>query len=220
MTKASKFSAWQEANQTRREILISDYLIYLRKTRVRCAFVTDLAALVAKHIEESEGAPCNQSTLLRNPRYKAQLLSYMVRSRSPGSDGIDPSSISDPGAKALLITGKLEASNLRRELDRVNAYVGHLEMQVEEYRVAGKPRVDLPKHSAEASLQISDYELKFVRTCQVLRTLLDYLQVAVEVDAAQRQILDRSKRRNNVIVGAELAQAFFEWLASNQGSRS
>lgn len=220
MTKPSKFAAWQEANQTRRELLISEYLRYLRKTRVRCEFVTDLATLVAKHIEESEGAPCNRSTLLRNARYKAQLLSYMVRNRLPGSDGIDPNGIADPSARALITTGKLETSNLRRELERVNAYVGHLETQVEDYRLAGKPRVDLPKHSGGASPQISDYELKFVRTCQVVRTLLDHLQVAVEVDTAQRQILDRSKRRNNVIVGAELAGPFFDWLASNQGPRS
>ncbi len=221
MTKPSRFAAWQETNQARRESVIAEYLEYLHTTRVRVKFVTDLANLVAKHIAKEEGAECNRSTLLRNPRYKAQLLSYMARNLAPGTKGIDPKSIVDPAAKALLTTSKLETGNLKRELERLNIYIKSLEEQLEEHRQTGKPLLRGPHPSKlEVSGELPEYQVKFVRTCQALRSLLDYMQITLEVDTRSQQVLDKAKRRNNVIVDKDLAGPFFEWLASNGGKQA
>ncbi len=217
MKSVSRFAAWQEAGQARRESVIAEYLDYLDTTRVRVKFVTDLADLVAKHIARIEGGECNKSTLLRNPRYKSQLLSYMAEHLESGSRALDARNITDPSAKALLTTSKLEAGNLRRELERLNIYIRSLEEQLEQHQKGGAPKLTSPRSKSLASPKLSDYQFQFVRTCQAMRTLLGHLQVTLEADTHSQQILDRSKRRDNVVVDAELAGPFFEWLASQGG---
>lgn len=212
----SKFSAWQEANQIRRESIVSEYLDFLGKTRVKVRHPTDLADLVAKHISQVEGKPCNKSTLLRNVRYKAKLLSYQARSLS-GIKSVSSRSVTDVTAKALVTNAELECGNLRRELERLKIYTSTLEKQLD--HLQGQGRIlpeDVP--SDETPTQLSEYEFRFIRTCQALRSLLSHLNLIVQVDPDNRRILDISKRRNNVIVGEEVAGPFFDWLKIQGGA--
>lgn len=219
MSKISKFAAWQEANQLRREKLIAEYLAYLDKTRVRVRNTTDLADLVARHLEQTEGKPCNKSTLLRNVRYKAKLLSYQaVRGGQEGRKK-DRHRIDDPVANAMVTTAKLEAGNLKREVERLRIYIDSLETQIEELTQGGGRR-QAQWHVTDTSqdeVATSDYEFKFIRTCQALRSLLSQFNVFCELDTNNAQILDRSKRRNNVLVDKELAGPFVEWINSIGG---
>lgn len=216
MKRPSNFADWQEANQVRREALIDEYLQYLDKTRVRVRNPTDLADLVARHIEQVEGAPCNKSTLMRNVRYKSKILTYQARHLETGSRSLHSREIADPSANALVTTAKLEAGNLRREVERLNIYINSLEEQLEQYQQKGRRRLSEPAahKAAPGANRISDYEFKFVRTCQALRALVSHMNLVLEVDTKAQQILDRSKRRNNVIVDNEIAGPFIEWLAS------
>lgn len=212
MTKKSTFAAWQEAKQVKREKIIDDYLKVLGKTRIKVRNPTALAELVASHISQVEGEPCNRATLLRNDRYKAKLLSYHANSLGPGLKALNPRVVTDPTAKALITTAQLETGNLKRELERLNIYVTSLEEQLDE---AQTKRPELAHVGAECSSpQMSDFEFRYIRTCQALHSLLDYLDVFLQVDTKGQCILDASKRRNNVIVDRALAGPFFDWLAS------
>lgn len=214
MKNPSRFAAWQEANQARREVIIDEYLQYLDKTRVKVRNATDLADLVARHIAQVEGAPCNKATLMRNVRYKAKILTYQAQHLEPGVRTLEQQSMLDPGSKAVLATSRLEAGNLRREIDRLNVYIKSLERQLENTSSRGGRQVsETDSYGAVVdTAQISDYELKFICTCQALRALLSHLNLVLEVNTVSKQILDRSKRRDNVIVDKEIAGAFIEWL--------
>ncbi|MFL9905873.1 hypothetical protein [Paraburkholderia sp. RL17-337-BIB-A] len=217
MTKPSRFAVWQEANQTRREAIIDEYLLYLGKTRVKVRNATDLADLTARHIAQVEGAPCNKSTLMRNVRYKSKILTYQKQHLDTGSRLRVGRAITDPGAEALLVTKKLEAGNLKREVERLNIYIESLEEQVEQFKE--RKGLQSPERLTGESLPpgqtaMSDYEFKFVRTCQALRAVLSHMSLTLEVDSSAQRILDRSKRRNNVVVDKELAGSFVEWLNS------
>jgi len=211
----SSFSAWQEENQVRRESIVSQYLDFLGKTRVKVRHPTHLAELVAKHISQVEGKPCNKSTLLRNVRYKAKLLSYQARSVS-GVKSLVSRSDSDVTANALVTNAELECGNLRRELERLKIYTSTLEEQLDHLQGQGQI---LPKAmlADETASQLSEGEFRFIRTCQALRSLLSHLNLIVQVDPDNRRILDMSKRRNNVIVDEEVAGPFCDWLKTQGG---
>jgi hypothetical protein len=207
----SRFAPWQEANQVRREEVIDEYLAYLSRTRVRVRNVTDLADLVARHISQTEEKPCSKSTLLRNLRYKAKLLSHQARHLDAGVKKLDARAVTDPISRALLTSSQLEAGNLKRELDRLNIYVKFLENQQDQLQCQTRQRSACPNdHELN---QLTDYEFQFIRTCQALRTLLSHLNVILEVDPRMQCIRDKSKRRDNIIVDKDVAGPFFEWLA-------
>lgn len=220
MKKRSRFAPWQEANQQRREVLIDDYLRYLRTSRLRPRNATDLADLVAKYIEAEEGAPCDKSTLLRNSRYRAKILPYYAQHFGADSRTQARHRLTDPASTALLTTKKLEASNLKREVERQNIYIRSLEEDLDKTQRRDPLRPPEPlalESSQTGASEISDFEFKFLRTCQALRALLSHMNVVLEVDTRAQQILDKSKRRNNVIVDKEIAGPFIEWLTSMPG---
>lgn len=214
MTRAAnRFAAWQEAKQVSRERIIDSYLTYLAKTKVKVRNPTYLADLVAKHITQVEGKSCNKATLLRNVRYKAKLLSFQAQSMAPGVKALGTRSLADPTARALITSSQLESGNLRRELERLKIYVTSLEKQVDDFKSQGR-QLPQPSKSADAPMQMPNFELRFVRTCQALRSLISHLNLIIELDTKGQRILDRSKRRNNVIVEPEVAGPFFEWLVA------
>lgn len=216
-TSENKFSAWQEANQVRREAILSVYLAFLAKTRVKVRNSTDLADLVARHISDVEGKPCNKSTLLRNIRYKAKILSYQAKNQNPGVKTLNSRDVSDPRAQALIASAQLECGNLRRELERLNAYTRSLEEEMDRLQSAGRMLPNLPVVASERTDRLAELEFQFVRTCQALRLLLDSFKSIVQLDPSGRRILDMSKRRNNVIVDQEMAAPFFDWLNQQGG---
>lgn len=217
MTKnKNPFGNWQESTQSGRELIIDNFLTYLKSTRIRAEHLTALADLVARHISTVEGKPCATSTLLRNLRYKTKLLTHQAEQKAPGAKALDTRSVKDPTARALMASSQLEAGNLGRELDRLRIYTASLENEVDQLR--SKQNGALPSPCADPSgsgaARISDAELNFIRTCQALRSVVSHLNVVLELDTSERRILDRSKRRDNVIVSKEMAGPFFDWLAT------
>lgn len=220
MTKKdrSKFSAWQEAKQAKRETIIDEFLNSLTKSRVKVSLPTYLADLIAKHIAQVEGKPCNKSTLLRNNRYKAKILSYLAKSLAPGAKALNSRSVTDPTAKALITSAQLEGGNLKRESERLKIYVKSLEEQVDRLQSQGRP-LPIASITNESCTGSSDFEYRFIRTCQTLRSLIGHLNLIVHIDPCSQRILDASKRRDNVIVGKDVAGPFFDWLAAQGGSK-
>lgn len=219
---ANRFSKWQEANQTRREKIIEQYLVYLGKTRVVVRNVTDLADLIARHIAQVEGRPCNKATLLRNLRYKSRLLSFQARSSVSAKPGADGHTVSDAIGRVAVLKSQLEAANLRRELERLKIYSKTLEEQLDRLHYAGnvlENDVISLRENSPTNVEARS-EVMFIRTCQALRAILSHFSTIVEVNPASHCILDRSRRRNNVIVDEEIAGPFFEWLNRCQGMQS
>jgi len=211
MKKSNTFARWQEASQVGREQVIDEFLKYLRKTRVRTPHPTALADLVARHVASVQGKPCATSTLMRNLRYKTKILSHHAKQESGAGMTPTPNAVSaDPTARASVARAELAEGNARRELQRLQVYTSNLEQELDKVRraspeIANSARVESP-------VGVSDAEFKFVRTCQVVRALVSHFELVVEVDMHARKILDKSRRRNNVIVDSDLANPFFEWL--------
>jgi hypothetical protein len=211
----NRFEVYQNQKQASRELLIRDFLVYLKSSRTRHPHVTALADFVAKHIAIKEGKPCNRATLLRNPRYKSMLLSHMADSLASGSKKLVLKDITDPKAQALALTFQLDASNLKRDNDRLSAYVAQLEGAISD---SGK-RVPVLESNMADSYQEKLYEsqIQFALACQALQMVIRHLNSVVSIDMNSRQIIDLTKRVNNVIVNAEMAAGFFDWLDANRG---
>lgn len=211
----NRFEAYQTLKQQSRVTLISEFLTYLKTSRVRHQYVTDLAEMVAKHITEREGKPCNRATILRNPRYKAMLLSYMAENLAAGTKNLKVKDITDPKTQALMLTTQVDVSNLKNENERLRAYIAHLESQ--EIKPSGMISAPQNVPSDYSQFEFEKEQIRFARVCQSLQRLIRYLNSVVSVDMNSRQIVDMSKSRNNVIVDSETAAGFFEWLEANKG---
>ncbi len=205
------FEGYQEAKQERRETLIAEYLTHLGATRVKFPHVTALADMVAMHIANLEQRPCNKATLLRNRRYKSLLLTFMAARMAGGTNGLKLKDVTDEAAKALVATAQLETSNLRRDVQRLRAYVSQLEKK----QTSPLPADD--KTSDELRKTLHVIQLKYTRACQALHALLQHSKNTLSVDMERMQIIDMARLRNNVVVDAEIAGPFFEWLASLPG---
>lgn len=217
MPRASKnintFSEYQEEKQARRESLIRAYLIMAQKSRVRFKFVTDLAKFVAIHVTQVEGSNCNTATLLRNPRYKSLLLSYLADEMRPGVKNLVLDPLDSPASKALLTQLQLENRNVVNENARLKAHVAALKDDV--------PTARFQQHSQNAAISsLQNSESNFVLTCQVLLRLLEYFSDLdlVRIDAESSNLLDKSKKTHNVIADARLTAPFMIWLKANRTS--
>lgn len=208
MAKArNTFEGYQQAKQKRREQLMVEYLEQLKTSRVKFQHVTGLAEMVATHISHQEQKPCNRATLLRNNRYKALLLTFMAAHLGGGTKNLKLKDVVDEKAKSLVVTSQLEASNLRREVDRLKVYVAHLEKQ--------PATLPSPVADGRAQQEVRDVQLKLTRTCQALFAVLRHFDKMVSVDMEREVVLDMSRLRNNVLVDATLAAPFVEWLRLN-----
>jgi hypothetical protein len=209
------FEGYQEAKQERREKLIVEYLEHLKTSRVKFQHVTGLAEMVATHITLQEQAqkPCNRATLLRNKRYKALLLTFMAAHLGGGTKNLKLKDVADEKAKSLVVTAQLEASNLRREVDRLKVYVAHLEKQQ-----SGQPAIGAAQVNDEMAQQaLHNARLDLTRTCQALFAVLRHFERSVSVDMERGRVIDMSRLRDNVLVDEPLAAPFIEWLRLNRG---
>jgi len=205
------FLAWPVAKQERREALVRQFLAYLKKKRMRCEYITDLADLVATHITEQEGKNCNRATLLRNKRYKVLLLSYMAMTLGDGTAAIDRSSIKDPKASALIAETELGAENLRREVNRLRAYIAELEAGKSDAGKQAEPAAKLPLATGRDALWA-----KYIVTCQALLAVLKHFDGLLVTSHDARRIIDASSRPPKVVVDEKLAEPFFEWMHLNR----
>lgn len=210
----NRFEKFQTLKQEGRKVLILEFLKYLKTSRVRHQYVTELAEMVAKHITEREGKPCNKATLLRNPQYKSMLLSYMAENLAAGTRNLKAKSIDDPKTQALVMTVQLEVSNLKRDNERLRSYVTHLEANV----VKTDNQISTMAHSApnDHKMELEQAQIRFAHACQALQLVIRHLDPVVSVDVSAKKIIDMTKSRNNVIVDSEIAVDFFEWLEANK----
>lgn len=206
------FEAFQEGKQIRREGLIRTYLEMLMKSRVKFAYLTGLAHMVAQYIAENENGHCNKATLLRNNRYKALLLNYMAIRLAGGTKSVNLRGIMPEQAKALLVSSQLDASNYKREAERLRSHIVLLESEAE------NPKLSFLNNRVEGDLsgKPDNTHLNYVRTCQALYAILQKMENIFSIDVEKRCILDQTRMRNNVIVAADIATPFFEWLEANR----
>ncbi len=211
MTKGrNTFEGYQTAKQDRRVQLIVQYLEQLKTSRVKFKHVTGLAEMVATHITHQEQKPCNKATFLRNNRYKALLLTFMAAHLGGGTKNLKLRDVGDEKAKALVTTAQLEASNLKREVERLRAYIAYLEKNQ-----GPAPAGPVAADSEQMREALHDVQMKYTRTCQALYALLRHYDTTLSVDPDRQQILDMAKRRNNVVVDTATAAPFFDWLRLN-----
>lgn len=211
MTGKNPFAGWQQAKQEKREALVRQFLTYLKKKKVRCKYITDLADMVATHITEQEGKRCVRSTLLRSDRYKVLLLSYMAQQLSVGTDAIARSSIKDPQANALVLTAELGSENLRREISRLKAYIAELESSKPSGRATATATPEA--HTGDS---VDVIQAKYVATCQALLTVLKHFEGLLRSDSDAHRIVDVSSRPPKVVIDDRLAAPFFEWMHLNR----
>lgn len=199
--KKNPFSGYQQDKVASRTAVIEAHLLELGKRRTQFKYITDLAATLADKVGEIEGVPCNKATLLRNATYKAKLLRYMA----------DHCGATDPLAKAEAnaMTSELAADNLRRENERLKAYIRTLERRMD--MQGGVVAVQAQPAAGEGQL-VTDHAL----TCKALATVLTELNsiLAIGEDGA---ILDLSRiKSRQVMVDAKTAEPFFRWWTANQ----
>lgn len=163
--------------------------------------------MVAIHIGQVEGNECNLATLLRNPRYKALLLSYMANERELGAKNFVAKPSDDSGTQVVVTQLQLANRNLSNENQRLKRHVAALGEQV------GQATLRVP---VKGPTNFSKMEANFVLTCQSLLRVLESLRDFVSVDASTKRILDASKRTDNVIADERIASPFVDWLQANQ----
>lgn len=209
------FAKYQTDKVASRENTITRYLGTLRRTRGKYQYVTDLAKAVAEQIELAEKKPCSPSTLLRNNRYKALLLNFMAS--QSGTDYLSSSSVTDPMAKLLLNAAELEAGNLKRENERLHSYVTSLEKRLDVHNKM--PTMLVPNaENYSAKENLDALSTNYALVCKSLWLVLDHFKGVVTADADGQRIIDlAAPRRTNVIVDANTAAPFFDWLQLNKG---
>lgn len=205
------FKGFQDEKQRRREKLIRDYLTALKNTRATFKFKTDLAKHVAAYVASEENGKCAPGTLLRNVRYEPLLQKYMTGSRASGCGSLSAGLATESETNALLMEQTLTISNLRRELERLSTYCGKLETKLGEKNVGGAC-LDQEDVIIDDTSSGTDYKYQFVKTCQALRLVLDYIPNQFEIEPTEGFLKDKViKRGNNVVVQAENMRPYNEW---------
>lgn len=204
---ANPFKNYQTRIVTEREHIINRYLTSLRRTRAKFEFVTDLAKAVADQVRLAEGKPCSFTTLLRNKRYKALLLNFMAM-----RSGTDAVQVTEPVAQAVIHTVELELGNVKRENDRLRAYIADLESRLEER----SPSPTSPSRPLENVEDISRLSNEKALACKALWLVLEHFKELVSIDTDRGCIIDlAASQRKNVIVEPEIAQVFLDWVREN-----
>lgn len=198
--KKNPFAGYQQDKVASRTAVIEAHLLELSKNRTQFKYITDLAAAVADKVGSVEGVPCNKATLLRNVTYKAKLLRYMA----DNCGAVD----SLAKAEANAMTSELEAGNLRRENERLKAYIRTLERRMD----AQGRDVKAPALTAASDGQLlQDYAL----TCKALATVLtEFNEILMMAEDGAILDLARVKGRQ-VLVDAKTAEPFVRWWKVN-----
>lgn len=132
-----------------------------------------------------------------------------------GTKRIAVKDIADPKAQALTLTLQVETSNLKRDNDRLRLYVAQLESAV---ACTDKQVLALTASTPDAlQRELDQAQIRYARACQSLQLVIKHLNSVVSVDMNSRQIVDLTKRVNNVIVNSDIASGFFDWLDANRG---
>jgi hypothetical protein len=167
MDGANSFLAYQRASVENRKSVMMHHLNALKKNRATFEYLTDLAKNVAKQISLVQERPCSYTTLLRNVEYKVLLLEFMLVRHCAGA-----LKVSEPWAQTRIHTLELDLGNSRRENERLQAYISHLEG-------AGGANQELISESRSSD----EHEADFVRmsnekalVCKGLLLVLEHFQ--------------------------------------------
>lgn len=204
---ANPFKDYQNNVVEERVKIVVRYLTSLRKTRAKFEYITDLAKAVAEQVGLTEGKPCSFTTLLRNARYKALLLNFMAMRL--GNEAIK---VSEPGVQAFIQTLELELGNVKRDNTRLRAYVAELEARIDS-RPGPLPNPIQTKDRDALNELSNDKAL----ACKAMWLLLDHFKGLVSVDTDRNCIIDlaAASERKNIVVEAEIAYVFIDWLKAN-----
>ncbi|MRW88393.1 hypothetical protein GJ699_00145 [Duganella sp. FT80W] len=204
----------QQESMKAREELIKSCLDELKSAGVTVKNVTSLSKLVKAFVAEAEGSPCSHETFLSNRTYRELLDGFITptketlvrksRQRTPTSDG---------ASDASKMLDELKHSNLQTKYTRLKAYVANLEKQLDASSAGGLLAV--PFDASGGSMKFEQAHKKFVRTCQALNLLLMNLEGIVKWDPLTKTIYDPDPIADPVIVPAEYATDFFDWMSSN-----
>lgn len=204
---ANPFRGYQDKVVEEREQIVARYLASLRRTKAKFEYVTDLAKAVAEQVGLAEGKPCSFTTLLRNKRYKALLLNFMAM-----RSGTDTVQVSEPAAQALIYTVELELGNVKRDNERLRAYIADLEM-----RLNGPPILPAsPAQCAGSADELVRLSNDKALVCKAFWLVLEHFKDFVTIDADRDCIIDlAASKRKNVIVEREIAHVFLDWVRAN-----
>ena len=213
--RVSTFADWQERQVSSREEVIKRFLAVSRRTRATYKYVTDLAEAAAHQITLAEGNPCSTSTLLRNKRYKALLLNFMANLSC--AQNIDPKTITDDKAKAVIAALELESANFQRENERLRLYAQSLEKQLEGKSPEPHPVGDGTAQRDESDVAISQLEVSLGLACKAMWLVVSRYNTLIVADTEGERLLDLSahRREEREIVDPKTARPFFEWLRHN-----
>ncbi len=204
---ANPFKDYQDKVVAGREQIVVRYLASLRKTRAKFEYVTDLAKAVAEQVGLAEGKPCSFTTLLRNKRYKALLLNFMAM-----RSGTDAVRVSEPAAQAVIHTVELELGNVKRDNDRLRAYIADLEARQDEQPMLPSS----PKQQPDSPGELPRLSNEKALACKALWLVLEHIKDLVSIDTDRGCIIDlAASKRKNVIVEPEVARVFLDWVRAN-----
>lgn len=146
----------------------------------------------------SDRVKVNRTTLLRNVKYKGLILSHIAG--QPGVVLRTPDTTMDPAIlQAKLAASRVEASNLRAQLEQAVAQLEHLQR--------GQPHIAGPQDGAVA----------FSNLAMVVVNLLHRFPDFLQLDRQRRELIDLSvKPSDRLIAGKERVGQLIEWMELNQ----
>ncbi|WP_295760608.1 hypothetical protein [Undibacterium sp.] len=205
------FKNYQQKKVTGRETAIQNYLKVLRRTRAKYEYVTDLAKAVAEQLTLVEGKACDHSTLLRNPSYKALLLNFLA-----GTPGLAARNEQlNPVAEAHLHAVTLDVGNLKKDNERLRAYIFDLEAKADAAQATPVLTIE-SRQPEEVERQVLTLENNLGISSKALWLVLEHYKDLLAVDRERNCIIDLAAlRQKNVIVDAATAAPFMEWLRKN-----
>lgn len=220
--KMNSFGAWQEKQIAAREALIAEFLAQTRKSKANYPGITALAKAVAQHITaiEKKSEPCSVTTILRNPRYKSQLIHYLANQR--GAKLISLEVLPDDRAKAIVTSLQLEVLNLRKDNERLKRYIEALDVEMEALKPYFQARLAESVDSvSDDAVKVMKLENDLGRTCQVITKIVEQFPDILSVESNYNRIIDlsvREGRPGRVVADEPESTPYFVWLRRHAGA--
>ena len=202
---ANTFEEYQDAKQTAREKLIRTRLEEIKASGAHFKYLTDLAKSIAAYIAEAQGKPCSQTTLLRNSRYKCLLQSHQKNDMPKGAKNAVINTEQDPATAAVITALQLANRRLESDNRRLKIHLSGIEDASTQLKTVS---------ASSTQAQLSDFEEKFILTCQLLQRLIRQLGGIVEVDLDSCKLFDRGTRPYALIADERLVTPYAKWVIS------
>ena len=147
----------------------------------------------------------HRTTFIRNSSYKILLANHLADKKGI-AHGVADEHASALILQARLLAGRLEISNLKQHVRRLDAFIE-------------KSGQESPPSELTAKISLvgtGDFQC-FVDTAMTLVAVLDRYKETISIDFLKREIIDRAARPSSrVIVGPNRTTAFIEWLDKNR----